>query len=101
MENNFRKYKALLSDAVETADACLDLEGGVLFAAWNGELILELADAGCFRSACFMVKKLCEAAGVHPEWPEYGELEPEERRAWLSLFAEALMDQVSVSVGQV
>ncbi len=100
MRNNFKQYEALLTDAVETADTCLDMEGGALFVAWNGELIQDLAAAGCFRSACFAVKKLCEVAGVEPEWTEFDGLEREEKQAWLELFAEVLMDQVSISAGK-
>ncbi len=68
--------------------------------AWNGELIRELAAAGCFRSACFAVKKLCEVAGVEPEWMEFDGLERDEKQAWLELFAGTLMDRVSASAGQ-
>jgi len=94
MRNNFKQYESLLTDAAEAADACLDMEGGALFVSWNGELIQELAAAGCFRSACFAVKRLCETAGVEPEWMEFDGLEREEKRAWLELFAGALMDHV-------
>ena len=43
----------------------------------------------------FMVKMLCEAASVEPERSEYDGLERDEKQAWLSLFAETLMDRVS------
>lgn len=51
-----KKYEALLTDAVETADICLDMEGETLFMAWNGKLIQELVAAGCCRSAILWSK---------------------------------------------
>jgi len=100
MRNNFKQYEAMLEVAAETAEACLDMEGGALFVAWNGELIQELAAAGCIRSACFAVNKLCETAGVEPEWMECDGLERDEKRAWLEMFAGTLMDRVNASAGQ-
>ncbi len=100
MRNNFKQYEALLTDAAETADACLNMEGGALFVAWNSELIQKLAEAGCFRSACFAVKKLCETAGVGPDLTEFDCLEREEKQAWLELFAGTMMDRASASAGQ-
>lgn len=39
-------------------------------------------------------QKLCDAADVDWTWAEYEELSPEEKSAWLNLFAETLMDHV-------
>ncbi len=100
MRNNFKQYEARLKAAAETANACLDMEGGVFFLAWTGELLQELTAAGRFESACFAAKKLCEAAGVELEWTEYDGLDKDEKQAWLKLFTGALMDHVSTSAGQ-
>ena len=51
MENNFKQYELLLDSAAETAEACLDMEGGTFLLAWTGELIRDLANAGHFKSA--------------------------------------------------
>ena len=62
--------------------------------AWAGELIRDLATAGCFRSALLTIQRLCEAAGVDWAWSGYDELDPEEKSAWLNLFAGALVDHM-------
>lgn len=94
MENNFEQYGALLDSASETAEACLDMEGGAFFLAWAGELIQNLADKGYCRSALLTAQKICEAVGVDQAWAEYNELEPMEKQAWLNLFAEALTNHL-------
>ena len=94
MENNSEKYEALLGRAAEAAEACLDMEGGTLLLAWTGELIRDLATAGCFRSALLTVQKLFEVSGVDWTWSGYDELVPEEKSAWLNLFAGALVDHM-------
>ena len=94
MKNNFEQYETLLGRASEVAEACLDMEGGVFLLAWTGELIRDLAAAGHFKSARLTIQKLCETAGVDWTWAEYDELTPEEKSAWLNLFAGALMDHV-------
>ena len=94
MENNFEQYEALLANAAEVAEACLDLEGGAFLLAWTGELIRDLASAGCFRSARLTIQKLCEAVGTDCVWTEYDELDPEKKSAWLNLIAGAMMDSV-------
>ena len=92
MENNFKQYELLLDSAAEAAEACLDMEGGAFSLAWIGELIRDLAAAGHFKSARLTIQKLCETVGVDWTWAEYEELSPEEKSAWLNLFAGALMD---------
>lgn len=94
MENNFRQYKALLDNAAEAAEACLDMDGGAFWLAWAGELIRDLAAAGYFKSARLTAQKLCESVGVEWMWTGYDELAPEKFSAWLNLFAGALMDQI-------
>ncbi len=94
MKDNFKRYVAMLEVAAETANACLDMEGGVFFLAWIGELLQELTAAGCFQSACLAVKRLFEAFGVKPEWTEYDGLGRVEKQAWMKLFAGALLDHV-------
>lgn len=98
MENNFRQYELLLDSAAETAEACLNMEGGEFLLAWTGELIRELATAGYFRSARLTSQKLYESAGVDCVWTGYDELNPEEKQTWLNLFAEALVDHVTAAV---
>ena len=99
MEKNFEQYEMLLDRASEVAEACLDMEGGAFLLAWTGELIRDLATAGCCRSAHLTIQRLCEAAGVDWTWSGYDELNPEERSAWLNLFAGALTDHVIMAVG--
>ena len=99
MENNFEQYELLLNSAVETAEACLDMEGGALLLAWTGELIRDLAAAGHFKSACLTIQKLCETAGVDWTLTGYDELPPEEKSAWLNLFTEVLLDHVTAVAG--
>ena len=94
MENNFEQYEAILGSAAEVAEACLDMECGAFLLAWVGELIQDLVAAGCFRSACLTIQKLCETADVDWAWTGYDELGPEEKSAWLNVFAGALMDHV-------
>ena len=94
MENNFEQYGTLLDSASETAEACLDMEGGAFFLAWAGELIQDLADKGYCRSACLTAQKLCKAVGTDCAWAERDGLEPMEKQAWLRLFAETLMIHV-------
>ena len=94
MENNFEQYGTLLDRASETAEACLDMEGGAFFLAWVGELIQDLAGKGYCRSACLTAQKLCKAVGVDWAWAECDELEPAEKQVWLNLFAEILTDHV-------
>ena len=94
MENNFEQYETLLGCVSETAEACLDMEGGAFFLAWAGELIQNLTSAGYFRSARLTVQKLCKAVGADCAWAEHDELEPMEKQAWLRLFAETLMIHV-------
>ena len=94
MENNIEQYGTMLDSASETAEACLDMEGGAFFLTWVGELIQDLADKGYCRSACLTAQKICEAVGVDRVWAQFDELGPAERQAWLNLFAEALMDHV-------
>lgn len=94
MEKNFEQYEALLGSASETAEACLDMEGGAFFLAWVGELIQNLAAEGYCRSARLTAQKLCETVGVDWARAEYDELGPVEKQNWLNLFAEALMDYV-------
>lgn len=64
MENDFEQYDTLLGCVPETAEACLDMEGGAFFLTWAGELIQDLADKGYCRSACLTAQRLCEAVGV-------------------------------------
>ena len=97
MENNFEQYGTLLDSASETAEACLDMEGGAFFLAWAGELIQNLADKGHFQSACLTVQKLCEAVDVDWAWAECNELEPAEKLAWLNLFDDALMNHIIIA----
>lgn len=92
MLNNFEQYVTLLDSASETAEACLDMDGGAFFLAWAGELIQDLAAMGYCRSARLTAQKLCQAVGVDWACAECNELEATERQAWLNLFAEALMD---------
>ena len=99
MENDFEQYETLLDRASEAAEACLDMEGGAFLLAWAGELIRDLVSAGYCRSARLTIQKLCESVGVDWTWSEYDELTPEEKSAWLNLFAEALMDHVTATVG--
>ena len=99
MENNFEQYETLLGRAFEMAEACLDMEGGVLLLAWTGELIRDLAAAGHFKSARLTIQKLCETVGVDWTWAEYDELPPEEKSAWLNLFTEVLLDHVTAVAG--
>jgi len=99
MKNNFKQYEAMLKTAAETADACLDMEGGAFFLSWTGELLQELTAAGRLESATFAAKKLCEAVGVETRWTEYDGLDRDKKRTWLELFAGALMDHVSISAG--
>lgn len=94
MENNFEKYEALLSGASEAAEACLDMEGGAFLLAWTGELIRDLATEGYCRSARLTAQKLCKAVGVDLAWEGHDGLDSAGRQAWLSMFAEALMDHV-------
>ena len=94
MENNFKQYEALLGSAAEAAEACLDMEGGAFLLAWTGELIRDLAVAGYCRSARLTIQRLCEAAGVDWARSGYDELDPEEKSAWLNLFAGALVDHM-------
>ena len=94
MENNFEQYETLLGRVSEVAEACLDMEGGAFSLAWIGELIRDLAAAGHFKSARLTIQKLCETAGVGWTWAEYDELTPEEKSAWLNLFAGVLMDHI-------
>ena len=97
MGNNFEQYETLLDSASETAEACLDMEGGAFFLAWVGELIQNLATAGYFRSARLAAQKLCEAVGTDCAWVECDELEPVEKQVWLNLFTEALMNYVRMA----
>lgn len=92
MENKFEQYQTLLGCVSETAEACLDMEGGSFFLAWAGELIQDLVGKGYFRSARLTAQKLCEAVGTDCAWAERDGLEPMEKQAWLSLFTETLMD---------
>ena len=98
MENNFKQYETLLGSAAETAEACLDMEGGAFLLAWAGELIRDLVSAGYCRSARLTIQKLCETVGVDWAWTEYDELGPEEKSAWLNLFVGALMDHAMTAV---
>ena len=96
MRNDIKNYEALLESANETASAYLDMEGGEFLLSWTGELIRDLAAEGNVRSAAMTVQKLCEAVDVEMQWAEYEGLGKAERQVWLRLFAEALMDCVSV-----
>ena len=98
MENDLKQYELLLERAAEAAEACLDMEGGAFLLAWTGELIRDLAAAGYFRSANLTAQRLCESVGVDWTWSEYDELTPEEKSAWLNLFAEALMDHIMTAI---
>lgn len=98
MRNNFEQYEALLASASETAEACLDMEGGAFFLAWAGELIRDLAAKGYCRSACLTAKKLCETVDVDLAWAEFNELEQTEKLTWLKLYADALMGHVTTPV---
>ena len=99
MENNFKQYGLLLGSAAETAEACLDMEGGAFLLAWTGELIRNLLAAGHLKSARLTIQKLCESVGVEWTWSEYDELAPEEKSVWLNLFAGALMEHVTAVAG--
>ena len=99
MENNFEQYETLLDRASETAEACLDMEGGAFLLAWTSELIRDLATAGNFRSACLTAQRLCKSVGVDWAWSEYDKLVPEEKSALLNLFAGNLIDHVIMAVG--
>ena len=99
MENNFEQYETLLGRAFEVAEAYLDMEGGAFLLAWTGELIRDLAAAGHFKSARWTIQKLCETAGVDWTWTGYDELAPEEKSAWLNLFAGALVEHVMTAAG--
>ena len=94
MENNFEQYVMLLDSASETAEACLDMEGGAFFLAWAGELIQDLAGKGYCRSARLTAQKLCKTVDSDCAWAEQDKLEPSEMQTWLNLFAETLMDHV-------
>lgn len=96
MENNFEKYGTLLDSASEAAEACLDMEGDAFFLAWAGELIQNLVVEGYCRSARLAAQKQCKLVGVDLTWVGYDELEPTEKLAGLSLFAETLMDHVTM-----
>ena len=98
MENNFEQCRTLLDSASKAAEACLDMEGGVFFLAWAGELIQDLAGKGYCRSARLTAQKPCEAAGT--DWPfvAYNGLDQTEKQAWLNLFAEALTDCVKSAI---
>jgi len=99
MRNIFKQYEAMLEVAAETAEACLDMEGGAFFLSWIGELLQEMTAAGRFESACFAAKKLCEAVGVEVGWTEYDGLGRDEKQAWMKLFTGALLDQANTSAG--
>ena len=96
MSNFLTQYDAVLSSAVEAANAYLDMEGGEFLLSWTGELIRDLAAEGNVRSAALTAQKLCEAVDVEMQWAAYEGLEKTEKQAWLRLFTEALMDCVSV-----
>ena len=98
MENNLKQYETLLDSTSEAAEACLDMDGGAFLLDWTGELIRDLAAAGYCRSAHLTAQKLCETAGVNWTWAGYDELAPEEKPAWLNLFAGTLMDRVMTVV---
>lgn len=97
MVKNVQNYEVLLDSANEAASAYLDMEGGEFLLAWAGELIQDLAAEGNVRSAALAVKKLCEAVDVEMQWEAFEESQKAEKQAWLSLFAEALMDCAEVS----
>ena len=92
-----QNYEVLLDSANEAASAYLDMEGGEFLLAWAGELIQDLAAEGNVRSAALAAKKLCEAVDVEMQWEAFEESQKAEKQAWLSLFAEALMDCAEVS----
>ena len=94
MENNFEEYKNLVNRVSVAASAYLDMEGGAFLLAWTGELIRNLATAGCLQSARLTIQKMCESVGVDWAWTGYDELEPVEKQAWMNLFTDALMDCV-------
>lgn len=96
MRNDVKNYEALLESANETASAYLDMEGGEFLLSWTGELNRDLAAEGNVRSVAMAVQKLCEAVGVEVQWAAYEGIGKAEKQAWLRLFAEALMDCVSV-----
>ena len=99
MENNFEQYETLLGRASEVAEACLDMEGGAFSLAWIGELIRDLVAAGHFKNACLTIQKLCETASIEWMCSGYDELAPEEKSAWLNLFAGALVEHVMTAAG--
>ena len=94
MENNFEQYEALLDSAAETAEACLDMEGGAFLLSWASELIQAIAAEGYCRSACLMAQKLCEAVGAEMPQDFSMNAEKTEPLTWLRFFAEALADCV-------
>lgn len=94
MQNNSEQYEALLGSAAEVADACLDMEGGVFFLAWAGELIQNLSVRGYCQSALLTAQKLCEAVGVDWAWSGQDILERVESQRWLNLLAETLMEHI-------
>ena len=98
MENNFEQYETLLGSASEVAEACLDMVGGEFLLAWAAELIRDLVAKGYYRSTRLTTQKLCETVGINWQFEEYDELEQVEKRAWLNLFIEALMDCVGSGV---
>ena len=96
MENYSGQHEALVSNATEVAEACLDMEGGAFFLAWVGELIQKLLVKGYRQSALLTAQKLCKAVGVDSAWPGYDILELMEKQTWLNLFAVVLMNHVAV-----
>ena len=67
---------AAWDSASESAEACLEMEGGAFFLACAGELILDLAVKGYCQSTCLAAQKLCKAVGVDWRWIGYDESEP-------------------------
>lgn len=92
MSNFLTQYEAVLSSAVETANAYLDMEGGGFLLAWIGELIQGLVAEGDFVGAILTARRMCEAVGVECDWASREECGEEAADVWPALFAEVLME---------
>ena len=97
MSNFLTQYEAVLSSAVETANAYLDMEGGEFLLAWPSELIQGLVAEGDFVGAILTAQRMCEAVGVECHWASQEERGGEATEVWAALFAEVLMEHVTMA----
>ena len=99
MSNFLTPYEAVLSSAVEAANAYLDLEGGPFILALISELLQELAAAGNHKGAVLVVQQVCGAVDVECPWADQDECGEETAEVWPVLFAEILAEQVETVIG--